>query len=300
MKIRDQIEYRTVAGLLGLCRILPETLVYAVFKGLAALMYLLLIPRRKISILNTEIALPDKNPAERKRIVWRHFQHLAESIALNALITSGRITNEQLLDMVEADNWEVFEQLTKSNIKGLLVFSAHIGNWELMPQYAALRMHRQIHVISRKSNNTLLEDRIVRPLRERFGVNVFYKKNAMLNMNRAFRKKEPAGLLIDQRLNLHEGIPVEFFGKVTGTTATPAVMQIRFGVTTLPMFMIRSGKRKYRLIIGEPVHWKDNGKPFEEQVAELTSIHQKIVEDIIRTYPDQWFWVHDRWSLRKA
>ena len=37
----------------------------------------------------------------------------------------------------------------------------------------------------------------------------------------------------------------------------------------------------------------------EEQVLELTRIHQKIVEEIILEYPDQWFWMHNRWGLKK-
>ncbi len=296
MKIRETIEYGAVTGLLGLCRILPESWVYGMFRGLGHLCHALLAKRRNLALRNTEIAFPEKPLAERRAIVRRHFVNLTESLALNTLIMCDRITNEQILAMVEADNWKTFETAVENSEKGLLIFSAHLGNWELVPQYASLRLKKQIHVISRKGNNELIEQRIVRPLRERFGVNIFYKKNAIMNIRRAFRNHEPAGLLIDQRLNLRAGISVPFFGRETGTTATPALLQLRFGATTMALFMVKSGHRKYRLIVGEPVQWQDNGKPFEEQVAELTRIHQSIVEDAIRAYPDQWFWVHDRWK----
>ncbi len=300
MKISDHIEYSAVAGLLGLCRILPESWVFGCFKGLGLMFHTFLIQRRKLALRNMEIAFPDKPLAERSSLVRQHFINLSESMALNALIMSGRITNERLLDMVDCDDWERFEQVSKADGIDLLVFSAHLGNWELMPQYIALRLRRQISVIARKGSNALLEERIVRPLRERFSVGVLYKQNAMMRMIRALRNGDIVGILIDQKLNLAEGISVPFFGKEAGTTATPAILQIRFGVTTLPMFMVKAGKHRYRLIIGDPVQWQDNGKPQEQQVAELTCLHQRLVEDKIREYPDQWFWVHDRWRLGKV
>jgi KDO2-lipid IV(A) lauroyltransferase len=63
--------------------------------------------------------------------------------------------------------------------------------------------------------------------------------------------------------------------------------------------MIKIGHRKYRSIVGEPVEWTDNGKPMQEQVIELSRIHQGLVEEMIRKYPDQWFWMHNRWALPK-
>ena len=63
--------------------------------------------------------------------------------------------------------------------------------------------------------------------------------------------------------------------------------------------MVKSGRRKYRFIIKDPIEWTDNGKPMEEQVLELTRIHQKTIEDMIARHPDQWFWVHNRWGLEK-
>ena len=157
-----------------------------------------------------------------------------------------------------------------------------------------------MHVIARKANNQLLEDRIVRPLRERFGVKVFYKKNALMRIMKAINKGEICGLLIDQKLGKSEGISVEFFGRPAPTTGSPALLQIRFGVTVQPTFMVKTGHQKYRLIIGDPVPWEDNGKPMEEQVLELTRIHQKIIEDMVRQYPDQWFWMHNRWGRPKV
>lgn len=283
-----------------LCRTLPESWIYALFRNIGKFSNRALKRRQRLALRNTEIAFPSLPEEERKKIVRQHFINLAESMALNALITSGRISNERILSMVEVENWEHFQAICDNTEKGVMVFSAHFGNWELMPQFIALRSEKKIHVIARKSNNELIEDRIVIPLRERLGVNILYKKNALMRIVQAARRKELSGLLIDQKLNPPNGVSIDFFGRPTGTTTTPALLQIRFGLTLIPIFMVRTGPHKYRLIIHPPVEWTDNGKPQEEQAKELTRLHQKIIENIIREYPDQWFWVHNRWNLKKS
>jgi KDO2-lipid IV(A) lauroyltransferase len=173
-----------------------------------------------------------------------------------------------------------------------------------MSQYLGMRIKQDhdkpLHVIARKTNNPLLEERVVLPLRERFGIHVLYKKNALIRSVKALNKGECVGTLIDQRLNPPEGIAVEFFGKEAGTSGMPALLQIRFDITAVPIFMVKYAPRKYRFLIGDAVPWDDNGKPMEEQVLELSRIHQKILEDKIQQYPDQWFWMHNRWGLPKA
>jgi KDO2-lipid IV(A) lauroyltransferase len=300
MDIRNHLEYILVKVLLSVCRILPENAVYALFKGLSLLLYALLVPRRKLALRNLEIAFPEKSRRERGRLARNSFVNLSESIAFNALLMTGRIDNERLLSCVEVEDEERLRAAAEWAKQGLLVFSAHIGNWELMPNFAALKTGTPIHVIARETSNPLLEKHIVTPLRERFGVRIFFKKNALLKIMQATRKGEIAGLLIDQRMNIRQGILVPFFGRDAGTVTTPALLQIRFGIQTLPVFMIKTGRMSHKLLIGEPVEWTDNGKPMEEQVAELTHIHQKIMEEVIRQYPDQWFWVHNRWGLKKG
>ncbi len=299
MALREKLEYAATIATLNFSRILPEEAVYALFKGFALLFYIASGRRRNLALRNTEIAFPEMPIKERRVLVKKSYVNLSESMALNTLIMTNRVSNERLMDMVETDDWERFDRTT-DNSKGLLAITGHLGNWELMPQYAALRLGRQVHVIARKGNNLLLEERIVRPLRERFGVTVFYKKNALMRIMKAIKKGDVCGLLIDQKLNPPEGIYVDLFGKPAPTTGSPALLQIRFGVTVQPAFMVKDGHRKYRLLIGEPVHWTDNGKPMEEQVHELTRIHQQIIEKMVRQYPDQWFWAHNRWGLPKV
>ena len=84
----------------------------------------------------------------------------------------------------------------------MLLITGHIGNWELIPQFLSLTVdNNKIHVIAREGSNRLIENKIIKPLRNKFGINVFYKKNALLNMVKALKKGHITGILIDQNLN---------------------------------------------------------------------------------------------------
>ena len=300
MKIRYRIEYIATISLLGLCRVLPKRIVYALFQGIATLIYNLLSSRTKLTLRNLQIVFPEKSLDERKVMAKKSYANFAESMAFNTLMMVNRISNKELLDSIQVEGWENYEEAQRiTQGKGLLIFSAHIGNWELLPQYAALRLETPLHIISRKTSNPLLEERIVRPLRERFGVEVFHKKNALMRIVKVIKKGEYAGFQIDQKLGPPEGIRIKFFEKEAPTLASPALLQVRFGVTVLPAFMVKPENGKHLLVIGKPIQWKDNGKSREEQIIELTEIHQKVIEDIILKYPDQWFWMHNRWGLKK-
>mgnify|MGYP002859569924 CR=1 FL=1 len=301
MKFSEKLEYGATATMLNVSRILPETAVYAMFKGFALLFFQLGRRRRNLALRNTEIVFPNKPLEQRKDYVRNSYIILAESFALGLLILTRRVSKERLFSMVETDDWHRVEKaLAACGKKGLLSITGHLGNWELMSQYFAMRLDRPLHVVARRGNNRMIDDRIVRPMREFFGVDVFYKKNALMRMVKAISKGDVCGTLIDQKLNPPEGIYVDLFGKPAPTTNSVALLQIRFDITVLPIFMVKTGARKYRMIIREPIPWTDNGKPFEEQVGDLTLVHQGIIEDMVRRYPDQWFWAHNRWGLPRV
>ncbi len=300
MAVRDPLEYAMVATLLGVSRIMPERMVYGLFKGLALLLYAVLADRRKTTLSNIGIVFPEMNDKERQRLAKKSYLNLADSLALNNLIMTGRVSNERLLGLVESEGWDEFEKRKAAHESGLLIISGHLGNWELLPQYIALRITEQLHVIARKTDNQILEKKIVFPLRKRFGMKIYYKKNALMHIVKAVKKGDICGMLLDQKLKPRGGgFMMDFFGRPAPTGGSPALLQIRFGIPVHPIFLLKTAPHRHKLIAPEPIPWEDNGKPLEEQVQELTRLHQGLLEEMIRKYPEQWFWMHNRWGLKK-
>lgn len=300
MAARHHLEYAMVAALLGISRIMPERMVYSLFKGMALLAYAILPERRKTTLANIGIVFPDMSKKEKRNLAKKSYLNIADSLALNNLILTGRISNERLLSFVEPGGWKVFEKRKAEHGAGLLVITGHLGNWELLPQYAGLCLKEQLHVIARKTDNQILERKIIFPLRQRFGMKIYYKQNALMHIVKATKKGDICALLLDQKLKPRGGgFMMDFFGRPAPTGGSPALLQIRFGIPVQPVFLVKTAPHQHRMIVPDPIPWEDNGKPMEEQVQELTRLHQGLLEEMIRKYPEQWFWMHNRWGLKK-
>jgi len=85
---------------------------------------------------------------------------------------------------------------------------------------------------------------------------------------------------------------VPFFGKPTGTVLGPAVLHQRTKAPILPAFCLRIGVGKYRIIVCEPIDLECKEEDQEMLMAQVNA----VLESVIRDYPDQWLWMHDRWK----
>jgi KDO2-lipid IV(A) lauroyltransferase len=103
-------------------------------------------------------------------------------------------------------------------------------------------------------------------------------------------------MLIDIKTNIREGVPAVFFGKETLAMKSSAYLQVKLDVPVVAGAMVRVAPKKYKLVILDPILWKDDGRPVDEQVADLTQKHHAAIETLIRQHPEQWLWMHDRWK----
>ena len=106
------------------------------------------------------------------------------------------------------------------------------------------------------------------------------------------------GILSDQNVARKEGVFVDFFGRPACTGVGLAVMAMRSGAPVVPAFMARQKSGKYKLILKPAVEavCTDN---YESDLQVNTQRFTKMVEDIIREYPDQYFWFHQRWKTKQ-
>jgi KDO2-lipid IV(A) lauroyltransferase len=93
---------------------------------------------------------------------------------------------------------------------------------------------------------------------------------------------------------------VDFFGKQASTTTGIARVALHTDAAVVPGYAIwDEPSGKYRLRFEPPVELIRTGDT-ERDVIENTQKFTKVIEDIIRKYPEQWVWVHGRWNTRPA
>jgi KDO2-lipid IV(A) lauroyltransferase len=178
-----------------------------------------------------------------------------------------------------------------------VILTGHLGQWELMSQMISRRLpEREAAIVTRYLSNPLLEDRLVHPYRTATGVRVLYKDKALLGGSKTLRRGGMLGLLIDQKIGVRDGVEVEFLGQQVLALASSAHLQMRLDADAMGVFLLRDRRGYFRLVVTEPVP-VDEDATAEGAVERLVQRHQDVISEMVRAYPEQWFWMHDRFRM---
>ncbi|MCX5838724.1 MAG: lysophospholipid acyltransferase family protein [Deltaproteobacteria bacterium] len=283
---------RLIRLILSCFRTVPVRLRIRISVGLFLAFYHLSPRRRLIAVHNLKRAFPEKSMAEIVLIAKGAYRNMAITAA--EFFDMPYLTKDNIHELVEVEGIEHCNNAIKKN-RGLLVFSAHFGNWELQAIAFSL-IFQPMLVIYRILDNLFLE-RFVTEIRSSTGNRLLTKQKAMRTMLKALNANEVVGLLMDQNWSWQEGVFVDFFGRPACTTDGLALLAMHTGAPVIPGFMFRMENGKYRLVMGEEVKIINTGQK-EKDVQANTQNFTRIIEDIVRKYPDQWFWVHQRWKTQ--
>ena len=273
---------------------IPISLRRALFTGLSRLFYLLVPRQRLIAAYSLRRAFPEKSDDEILRIVRDVYRNMG--IMAAEFFDVPRLTKENIGKFVEAEGLEHYLRALEKG-RGVLFFTGHFGNWELSAAAGALLMKPAV-VIYRKLDSALLEHLVLR-VRSAAGNILLSKEHAMRALIRSLKRNEIVGILIDQNVAWYEGVFVDFFGRPACTTNGLALLALHTGAPVLPGYMIRLPDGRYRLVIGPEVELTRTGDR-DADVLTNTQRFTKVIEEAVRRYPDQWFWVHQRWKTQRC
>ena len=250
-----------------------------------------LLPVTRVADENLRRALPDLTPAARRAIIIKVWDNLGRTAAELPHVAS-------LVQTSEGPGWEAIgEPLMRqlaSSPGPVILFSAHIGNWEMLPVMAA---HYGIRLSSfyRAATNPIV-DTIITDLRARAvgqGVPNFAKGSAGARAALAHLSKGGfLGMLVDQKMN--DGIPAPFFGRTAMTAPAAAAFALRYQAPLVPAHIERLGPARFRVVIEQPLPLPNTGNR-QIDIATLTTTMNATLETWIRARPGEWLWLHRRW-----
>lgn len=291
--VRYKVELGAYRGAKFLVSLLPETLQLALGRWGGKLGYLLDARHRRVALQNLRLAFPDWSDAERKRVARESFGNIGTAAV--ELATSAKLDRQSYLERLDFEGWENFELAEKAG-NGVLLMTAHFGNWEALAQAPVLR-GKPVYFVARPLDNPYLE-REIRRIRERFGNHTIMKRGAARRLIRTLRSGGVTGLLIDQRVHPNEGRAYDFFGHPAYTTPLMARLSLRTGAPVVPVFGIPlDGWKRCRIVYRSPIFPETNG---EDAVDSLTRQYLRSIEDAIREWPELWLWAHRRWRQVQA
>jgi len=275
-----------------LFRIIPLSVRRALFVALARLFYLLSPKHRLIAVHNLTRSFPEKPLNEILKIAKGSYESFALILAEFSEILY--MNQDNLHRWIRISGLNHYAEACRKG-KGVLLFSAHFGNWEIGNAALAITTNPLIFVY-RILDSPFLEEGITH-VRASCGNISLDKENAMRPMIRSLKKGATINLLIDQNVAVYDGIFVNFFGRPACTTSGLALLAMHTGAPVLPFFTTRMQNRKYLMEIGSEVRVSCSGDR-NADVLENTQNFTKMIEDQIRKYPEQWFWLHQRWKTK--
>ena len=239
---------------------------------------------RKRTISNLKLAFPEWSEAKRLQTAQSVFEHFG-IVAGDFMRTPSR-TDTEVFEHMEVEGLENFE-LAQGPGKGILVITAHLGNWERFAQWVRAS-GREISVVARDANQRGVQLRVSR-IREATGVRLLSRGDSAKEILLRLRNDEIVGLLPDQN---DDECFVPFFGHPAGTVLGPAILHRRTGASLLPSYCVRTGPGTYKMVVLPPLNLD---RAIKDPV-EIMALVNATLEAEIRKYPEQWLWMHDRWK----
>jgi KDO2-lipid IV(A) lauroyltransferase len=294
-KLQTFLEYSAAKSVLTSLGLMPAPAAYGIGRVFGKLAYLLAGDLRRTGAINLRLAFPEKSDSERAELLRQCFDSLGRVLGLFSQFSSR--SREELLQLIEVHGLENLEAAKRVHGSRLLLFTAHLGAWELTSFGLALVGHPFSFLVRRLDNPQL--EQLIDRVRSRFGNQTLDKLSAARSMLKILRSGEThLGLLPDLNTLDDEAIFVDFFGVPAATTFIVAKLSVRTGAPLVPIFAPWSEeKKKFLMIIEPPLSFEPSGDE-EADIRLLTTKLSLSMENQIRKYPGQWLWIHKRWKTR--
>lgn len=269
---------------------IPRHLISNSGKLLGLVFYTLAIPHRRLVRRNLQFCYPEWSAKEIRELSRRIFMNFG--ITLVEMLQCTFMSPEEVLKALRVEGEENFNKAFKSN-RGIVIVSAHMGNWEVGLHITNYYGKPMLGVAAKTRN--AWADILLSRSRNRLGNTIIDKKGALPKITEGLRRGEVIGMLIDQSRRKH-GVEVTFFGRKATASPAAALLALRCNSLVLPAFCVRRSDGQLTIQVKTPFELTRTGD-LRSDIQSNTQRMIDVVEEMVRTYPDQWFWLLKPWKV---
>jgi len=285
--VLDLIAFLAVVAVNRLLYVMPMEFDLWLGRSLGGVFYALSGKRKMVTYANLRAAFcREKTPKELRVMAKASYTQAAQTFA--ELIFMAKVDAAHIEKYVTIRNFERVTEAAK-NPKGMMLISAHFGNWELSLVTAAVKGH-PLYILAREQKMKRLNELFNR-LRESKGSVVVKKGADIKRLIRVLRDGKSVGLLADQNAGAN-GELLELFGRKASTAVGPYRLAQKGGAVILPAFIHRKRGPYHELVVEEIISIKEN-----EDIVPYMEKYNRLLEKHIKEDPEQWFWMHKKWKM---
>jgi KDO2-lipid IV(A) lauroyltransferase len=294
-KLRKSIKYSLLIGfiqfLLFVVKVLPWKLTSYFFDRLGLLAFYVVKKERIKTIKNLSIAYGEEKSQKEidsmAKEVFANFGRAAAELAVKLNMDN----KEKYFSNLEVVNKQ-YADAAYARGKGIINLVPHMGCWEALPR-AFLLMGYQAGSVVQTLGNEKINDWVVKN-REFKGFKVLPRGSSYKTILQFLKQNNSLGMLIDVDTRV-KSVFVDFYGKPAYTPIGAAMLALDSDATVYTTSYIRTKGNNYQLIYGAPIEIIRTGDRKEDLRLNTERFH-KEVEKLIKKYPTQWSWMHERWK----
>jgi lipopolysaccharide heptosyltransferase II len=279
----DRVVYILALCLIAVIRRLPLAVCFVLGHLIGALLWAILPGYRRLARENIARALGRPGAG---RLAFRHFTTLGANAVCAFKIPA--VPQDAIARIATIEGLERIRENLAAGRPVVLAIN-HIGNWELYAQLVFHVPEARFGTVYQSLRNRLLDDLVNRD-RRRLGVLTFDRKKGFNAAIALLREPGIVGVLVDQNAG-DAGIWTPFFNRLSSTSPLAATLAIRTGAAVIPVAITTDGFAKWRVVLSPEIPWHP------DRPEQLTADINAALERQIRTSPQDWFWVHNRWKL---
>lgn len=193
---------------------------------------------------------------------------------------------------IKIENADLLEQAMEAE-QGLIVFSAHMGNWEALPMAIGI-LDLPIAAVSRRANNPFFDNWAMR--RRKTNVLKDYipkgKEGAKMLIAR-LKQGQSIAMLTDQKLN--QGVESNFLGRRAMSPSAPATMARKYNAKLMMMSCERLEGSHFKVTF-HPAFAAAKTDNMADDIQKTTDKMNDLLSAAIHKNPAQWLWLHNRWA----
>jgi KDO2-lipid IV(A) lauroyltransferase len=275
---------------LYLLSLLPFWFLYLVADVVFVILYYIVGYRREVVQENLRNSFPEKTEAERKVIERKYFKYMAD--LMMETIKSVSMSEKQVRKRMIPTNPELVDHYFKQG-KSIMAAAGHYCNWEMAClSFGFLTDERRVIVYKPQSNEVFTD--FFNRTRSRFGATMISMRQTLRKMIEYKNELTFTVLATDQTPTLQDA---KYFTTFLNqpTAVFLGIEKLTKVVNCVVIFyridLVKRGYYTYTFVplVEEP----EKTKPYE-----ITEIHVKYLESLIREKPEYWLWSHRRWKIK--
>ncbi len=296
------LQYLGVRVALVIARLLPLSVLYAVARLLGTILYGFASRRRGIASTNIREAFHGNlGEASLDSLVRgsfiAFFSTAVETAKLRLFLTDSTDLGDPRIYPESLRTLFTKAQQIHMESRGCIFVTPHLGNWELLPHVSA-KVGIPLAVVVRPLDNPYLE-RLLYNNRAVNGQIVIPKRNAFFTLQKLLQEGKSIGMLPDQ--STKKGILVDFMGRAAMTTPVPAILALSYQRPVVVVACCRSNQSLgFEGFVSDPIWPAQHYSSEKAEIVRITEAIHKEMETVIRRYPEQYLWMHNRWKVYRT